>query len=250
MDDAAAILCVGKAEQEATQRRYPDKNVVYLPNGVDTARFATGDGATFRARHQIPFDATLVGTVGRIDPQKNQRFLLAALPKMLTIAPKLHLLLVGHVTNEVYRQEIEQEALRLGLRDHVTLLPGLDAGGQELVDAYHAVDLFVLPSQHEPFGIAILEAWAAGKPVIASRVGGIPSFVEDGRNGLLYKPGDEAEFLQRFRSWAASRDLSASLACEGNRTAREHYDWNEITLRLITLYEQAIQTPTHLPTRL
>ena len=243
MEDAAAIVCVGKAEHEATQRRYPDKNVTFLPNGADTCRFASGDGAAFRARHRIPQDAVVVGTIGRIDPQKNQRFLLDRLPEMVRLVPNLHLLMVGHVTNAAYRAELEQQAARMGLKDRITLVPGLDAAGSELVNAYHALDLFVLPSQHEPFGIAILEAWAAGKPVIASRIGGVPSFVEDCTNGLLYTPGDAAEFVQAFTAWFRSPDMSARLAQTGRETARSRFDWDTVTRELIGLYESVLANP-------
>ncbi len=246
MDDAAAILCVGRAEQEATQRRYPDKNVVFLPNGADTARFCSGDGAGFRSRNRIPQDAVVVGTIGRIDPQKNQRFLLNALPEMLRIVPNLHLLLVGHVTNSNYREELDRQAAQSGLEGRITLVPGLDASRSELVDAYHALDLFVLPSQHEPFGIAILEAWAAGKPIIASRVGGVPSFVENGTNGLLYTPGDTSEFLRAFTAWFQRPDMSIRLAQTGRETARTRFDWDTVTRDLIKLYESVLRS-AHLP---
>jgi glycosyltransferase involved in cell wall biosynthesis len=244
MDDAAAIVCVGQAEKEATQRRYPNQNVVFLPNGANTARFAVGDGGAFRAQYNIPQDAFVAGSIGRIDPQKNQKFLLDALPEMLRLVPNLHLLLVGHVTNEAYRAEFEREAAQRGLQNRITLIPGVDAGGNSLVDAYHALDLFLLPSQHEPFGIAILEAWAAGKPVIASRVGGIPSFVEDGVNGLLYAPGDTAAFLRAFQAVQSTPGLSERLARTGCQTARKEYDWNTITNQLIRLYESVVQAAT------
>src|SRR5260370_10698311 len=188
LDDAAAILCVGQKEQEEAQRHYPRKKVVQLPNGVDAHRFAAGDGASFRARHGIAADAFVVLTVGRIDPQKNQLLAVRLLAQLLRERVNAHLVLVGHVTNAAYDAQLEREIDALVLSDRVTLIRGLDTHDPALVNAYHAADLFVLPSVHEPFGIVILEAWAAGLAVVASRVGGVPSFVPGGEDGCRVPP--------------------------------------------------------------
>jgi glycosyltransferase involved in cell wall biosynthesis len=241
MQEAAAILCVGKAEQEVTSKKYPNTRVLYLPNGVSSARFASGDGAAFRSRYNLPPAAHIIGSIGRIDPQKNQLFLIQALPQILQIRQDAHLLCVGHVTNPPYHEKLKAEITKLGLENHVTLIPGLDAGGASLADAYHAIDTFVLPSIHEPFGIVILEAWAAGKPVIAARVGGIPSFVEDGSNGLLYEPGSEQAFLKAFAGLMQSNDLQLKIANTGKQTAVTQYDWDVVTEMLLKIYVESIE---------
>src|SRR5205807_8079120 len=89
-----------------------------------------------------------------------------------------------------YDAQPEREINALGLSDRVTLIRRLDTHVPALVNAYPAADLFVLPSLHEPFGIVILEAWAAGLAVVASRVGGVPSFVSNSEAGCLFPPGD------------------------------------------------------------
>ena len=164
LDDAAAILCVGEEECRLTRERFPDKRVEFLPNGVDTVRFARGDGDGFRRRHGIPLEARVALTVGRIDPQKNQLGALAALRALRDRIPDLHLLLIGHVTNPHYRDRLRAEIAEHGLTRRVTLVEGLDAFGEDLVDAFHAADLFLLPSLHEPFGIVVLEAWPPDCP--------------------------------------------------------------------------------------
>lgn len=240
LDDAAAILCVGQEEQRQTQRRFPHKKVIHLPNGVDPNRFAHGDGVGFRQRYRIPLSAQVVLTVGRIDPQKNQLLAVRLLPELLKEAPEVHLLLIGPVTNDAYYEQLCRAVRERGLTGYVTIIPGLDAASQELVDAYHAADVFLLPSIHEPFGIVILEAWAAGLPVLASRVGGVPSFVTDGQDGLLVEPGDEQALLQAFRALVKNDQHRHALAMAGQVKAREHYSWDKITERLVHIYEEAI----------
>src|SRR5260370_31054985 len=206
LDDAAAILCVGQKEQEEAQRHYPRKKVVQLPNGVDAHRFAAGDGASFRARHGIAADTFVVLTVGRIDPQKNQLLTVRLLAQLLREHVNAHLVLVGHVTNASYEAQLESEIGVLGLSNRVTLIRGLDTHDPALVNAYHAADLFVLPSVHEPFGIVILEAWAAGLAVVASRVGGVPSFCSHGEDGWLVPPGDADSVAPVVRGLSANPD--------------------------------------------
>lgn len=246
LEDAAAIVCVGQEEQRRTQAAYPEKKVIFLPNGVDLDRFARGDGARFRAEHGIPGGVPMLLTVGRIDPQKNQRMLLEVTAGLAGKYPDLHLVLVGHVTNEEYRQALVREAQERGLAERVKLIPGLQADNPALVDAYHAADLFVLPSVHEPFGIVILEAWAAGLPVVASRVGGIPSFVDDGADGLLVEPGDAAGFAAAVDACLMNPERAASIAAAGRGKARAHYSWDAVTGQLLGLYREVLgEHPLH-----
>lgn len=230
-------MCVGQEEQLQVQERYPQKRVIHLPNGVDVDRFANGNRTAFRKQYGIPAQARMVLTVGRIDPQKNQLFAVDLLPQLREIDPDTHLVLIGHVTNEAYFTRLVREIEARGLKNHVTVIRGLNADSQDLVDAYHAADIFLLPSIHEPFGIVILEAWAAGLPVLASRVGGVPSFVNHGENGLLCKTNDKKEFCRAFRMVVDCKEMGRALACMGQRKAQSNYAWEHITSQLANLYE-------------
>lgn len=240
LDDAAAIICVGEEERRKTQAAYPGKRVLFLPNGVDSGHFSSGDGAGFRRKHGIPEGAPLLLNVGRIDAQKNQRLLLEALSMVLPDNPDARLLLIGHVTNEEYGALLRREISERGISGNVTLIPGLPADSGDLVDAYHAADLFVLPSSHEPFGIVILEAWAAGLAVVASRVGGVPAFVEDGRDGLLVESGDVAGFASAIRGCLKNPELARALSKRGREKACNQYSWESVSAKLEILYREAL----------
>ena len=240
LHDAAAILCVGHRDSVLAQQKLPEKRVVYLPNGVDAERFAAGDGSGFRARHGIPPKALVVLTAARIDVQKNQHFVARVLPGLARICPEVHALIIGHVTNEAYYDELVKLIASRNMQSRATIIRGLAGRGQELVDAYHAADLFVLPSIHEPFGIVILEAWASGLPVIASRVGGIPTFVEHDVDGMLFRPGDEKAFLDAFRA-LSTRERRETMARAGQRKAIKEYSWDKITERLVGIYEEVLR---------
>jgi len=241
MDDAAAVLVLGRREQQEMQRRHPRTNVVYFPNGVDPDRFATGDGPGFRARHGIAPEDRVLLCVGRLDPQKNQVLAVRLLHALLPRQPRLRLVLVGHVTNEAYADAIEAEAAALGVSGRMTVLKGVAAGSPDLVDAYHSAQVFLLPSVHEPFGIVILEAWAAGLPVVASRVGGVPDFVHHGMDGMLADPDDLDGMARATEGLLASPEAAARLGGEGRARARGEFSWDAATRRLVGVYEEAVR---------
>jgi glycosyltransferase involved in cell wall biosynthesis len=244
LDNAAAILCVGLEEQRQVLQRYPHKKVLHLPNGVDPDRFAVGDGKEFRRRHQISLNAYVILTVGRIDPQKNQLFAVEVLPDIVRMNLSAHMVMVGPVTNEPYMRKLSQRIDAAGLQGRVTVIDGLDAESQELADAYHAADVFLLPSIHEPFGIVILEAWAAGLPVIATRVGGIPSFVSDGRDGLLFDVNDAAGVCRAFGILLERPEKAHEFSIAGSLKARTRYSWDAVTQSLVKIYEEAVRENT------
>ena len=178
-EDFGGIVCVGEDEYERYRAKHP--HVMFLPNGVDTALFggqvATADksnhpttqpSAFAKATADKPNHLTIL-CVARIDRQKNQM----ALVEHLARHPGRKLRLVGPVTQPDYREELERRAAGLGVADRVAFVGALKPGSPELLAEYRAADIFVLPSRHEPFGIVVLEAWAAGLPVAASDVGGL-----------------------------------------------------------------------------
>jgi glycosyltransferase involved in cell wall biosynthesis len=122
----------------------------------------------------------------------------------------------------------------------VTIVPGIPWNSQELVDAYHAADVFLLPSIHEPFGIVILEAWSAGLPVLASQVGGIPHFVEDGIDGMLFDPNNDEELVHAFQRLCTDEGLAQRIAEAGRAKAYSEYDWDVVTRKLLHVYEEVI----------
>lgn len=237
MDDAAAIVCVGAQEREEVAARYPRQQVIYLPNGVNTAHFATGDGEAFRQKHGIAPDATVLLCVGRLDPQKNQQLLLQVFLELRARIPGAHLVCMGAVTNAAYYQRLTALRDASDCASSITLLTGVPHESPDLVNAYHAADVFVLPSIHEPFGIVILEAWAAGTPVIASRVGGVTTLVTNGVDGLLFDPHDPAALLEQLLVVLRQPGYRATLRKQALVTVQAHYTWEAVTRRLLTLYE-------------
>jgi len=238
LSDAAAVLCVGQNELRLARQALPDVRVELMPNGVDTARFAAGDALRFRQRHGIPPGRRILLNVGRIDPQKNQLALLEALSLLLPDLPDLHVVLIGCITDPAYHERLVARVGALSLQDRVTVIPGLAPDDPSLVDAYHTASVFCLPSVHEPFGIVVLEAWAAGLPAVVARVGGLTGLTTEGRDALQVDPDQPEQLARALSSVLRSPGISSHLAANGRVTATGTYDWRVIGLRLERLYAE------------
>jgi glycosyltransferase involved in cell wall biosynthesis len=163
----------------------PADKISTIHYGLDPGAFLqrVGEGADVRVELGMPADVPLVGVVGRLTEQKGHVYLLDAFAEVIQALPSAHLLMVG---DGELRPALERQAARLGLQGSVTF-----TGRREDVPRIMmALDVLAMPSLWEGFGLVLLEAMAAGKPVVASRVSAIPEIVADGETGLLVPPKD------------------------------------------------------------
>lgn len=155
-----------------------------IMNGIDTAFYKQPrDTAAIRQQMGIPLDASIIGTVGRLTEIKRQDVLIDAFANVAKVHKNAHLLLVG---DGPLHASLRDRALALNIADRVHF-----AGYQQDTTPFlHAMNLFALTSRSEGMPQALLEACVAAKPVIASRVGGIPEVIQHGVTGRLVEPGD------------------------------------------------------------
>lgn len=162
-------------------------------NAVDVEGFAGGGLADREGRlgRQVPEGAVLIGTIGRLSSEKGQRFLLEAFAKVRREVPEAFLLIGGTGDRE---GELRAFAEDLGVAVAVLWVP--ECPHEQVPSLLGAMDLFVLPSLMENQPLVLLEAMAAGVPVVATRVGGVGEIIEDSREGLLVRPGDSVALAE------------------------------------------------------
>ena len=214
-------------------------NITVVPNGVDLDRFASGSAATARTAMRrslgIPADAFLIGVVARLEPEKGHGYLLNALPAITAVVPHALLLVVGN-GSQGDALRAQARALPPPARDRIRF-----TGGRTDVAALTAaLDVAVLPSLREAQGIAILEAMAAGRPVVASAVGGIPEVVRDGVDALLVPPADSASLARALIRLARLPRLRARLGAAGRRRVEEEYSVAASTRRIEAIYDEEL----------
>ena len=201
-----------------------------LPTGIPVSRFGKGDGAAFRAANDIPADRPVALYVGRIAHEKNIGFLIEAARIAQASVPGLILLIVGEGPA---CDELKQTVNALGLDDAIRFLGYLDRQ-QALPDCYAAADLFVFASRTETQGLVLLEAMAAGLPVMALSEMGARDILAPGK-GCITPPDDPVAFGQNLAHFFNHREAWRHLGAEAQRYA---HSWSDDTMaeRLASLY--------------
>jgi glycosyltransferase involved in cell wall biosynthesis len=244
LEDAAALICSRRDDFTAASRTYPDKPVVYLPEGVDMNRFSNGSPAWFRKLYRIPEQRFMILCVDSIEQKNNQLTLIRQLPDVLEQAAEVHLVLIGTVADEQYHDKLLKEISLQKLHSRVTIIPGLPYESQDMINAYKAADAYIHPSLYDGTGTAVLEAWAAGLPVAAAKRGAPRFFIEHNVSGLLFDPEAPARFSESMKNsmiaLAANSENRARYASRGQQTVSREYSWEVITARLRQLYEGVV----------
>lgn len=195
-------------------------------NGVDTSVF-------FPASVPRPGslnDASLViGTVCALRPEKDLATLLRSFRALQAIHPRLKLAIVGDGPS---RHDLVQLSRHLGLRDCCHFEPAV----ADVVDWFRSIDVFVLPSVSEALSNSLMEAMASGCCGVASRVGGNPEIVHDGRTGLLFEPGDPENLTLVLRRLIEDPSLRKALAAAGSSFIRNEFSLESATRRMEQIY--------------
>ncbi|RJP77680.1 MAG: glycosyltransferase family 1 protein [Candidatus Zixiibacteriota bacterium] len=204
----------------------------------DRLRERAGDPAATRRRFGLPEAAFLVGLVGRLEENKGQEVLLRAFARIQGRRPDVHLLMAGEPPpeNPGYDRYLERLAQDLGVAERTHF-----AGFQvDTAPLFAALDVSVLASREEAFGLVLLEAMAQGVPIVATRAGGVPEIVQDGVNGLLIGR-DEAELAAALERLRDDPDLRRRLGQAGLRIVREKFRLEDHLRALEGHFEEIIE---------
>jgi glycosyltransferase involved in cell wall biosynthesis len=229
---------------ELLMRRGVHRPIVEIPTGVDVSFFAGGQGEGFRRRHSIPADALVLGHVGRLAPEKNLVYLADAVASSLEEIPSARFLVAGNGPSEA---DIRKKFADRNMQERLHLMGELS--GRQLRDAYSAMDLFVFSSKSETQGMVLVEAMAAGKPVIALDASGSREVVRDGENGrLLPRNASAQDFAAAIRRFRSGSELAHRWIDGARQTARV---FSRLTCaqKLESLYSEALdEYGDHAPT--
>jgi sugar transferase (PEP-CTERM/EpsH1 system associated) len=233
MDDRIIAVCEIAREAEIKRAMMSPDKVVTIYNGISAERFVDLDpqtAARTRQTFRIPVEAPLLGSVGRLHPQKGFTDLLTAFAQIRERIPSVRLFLAGGGKS---RADLEAQARSLGLSEAVTIA-GVRADVPEVLAA---LDVFVLPSRWEGMPNAVLEAMAAGLPVVATAVGGTPEAVVDGVTGLLVPPRDPGALVQAIEWVLRDPNLRRRMGQAGRKRVEQHFSIEDTIRQTEALYE-------------
>lgn len=197
-----------------------------IPLGTDTTMF-----------HPPPYtfdpDPPVILYAGNLIPAKGVDNLVRAFVRVHAALPRLRLVVAGDGSEAA---SLARLAVDLGVADHVEFLGSVSFS--EMPSHYRNCTLFCLPTLSEAFGISLLQAMASGRPVVATRVGGIPSFVEHGRSGLLVPPKDPESLAAALLDLLTDPDRRREIGCYNRTICVERYDLNRIVDRIESVYRE------------
>ena len=210
----------------------PAEKIKTIANGIDVKAFE-------RAEPLPLFNAegsAVVGMVARLDLQKGFEYLLQAARELCKTFHGLKIVIVGEGPD---REAIEEMIEQYGLQSNVVL-----AGQQSNMPAvYAAMDIFVLPSLNEGLPMTVLEAMAASKPVIATRVGAIPSLIKDGENGLLVAPKDSEGLRNTIASLLDDPERRRRMGDQAHAWVSRNYTSEAMALKYREMYDDVLGKP-------
>jgi glycosyltransferase involved in cell wall biosynthesis len=210
------------------ERFFSIYNGIELNQSWNNAR----DAQRFRRKYEIPAHKSIVAQLSWMIPEKGILDLLEAARLVVGRDPNAHFVLAG---DGAYREQFIERSIAVGLRDNITWTGNLlDPRGEGV---YAAADVVCQMSRwEEVFGFVIAEAMAAGKPVVATRAGGIPELVEDGRTGYLVERGDHEAMAGKILALLGDPSLRQQMGEAGRLAAETQFDLTANVARLLERY--------------
>ena len=231
------IVCSESMKHEVVEAfSLPRDKLLVLPNGVeleelDSHRPFEGE----RSRYALPWEK-IVFFAGRHVYDKGVDVLVEAARILLSKRQDVKFIIAG---DGPMRLHLMWLASTYGLGDKIYFTGRLS--DEELYRAYKLADMVVIPSRYEPFGIVALEAMASGRPVVASRVGGLSEVVVDGETGILVQPGDPYSLAQAIEVLLDNPQLAREMGARGRRRVEELYRWGKVVRFLERIYQRVLE---------
>jgi glycosyltransferase involved in cell wall biosynthesis len=223
------------ARQDLLAAGVPPRLIRVLLNGVDLQRFSR-NGHRFSARRHWGWkdEDLLIGMVANLRPEKGHETLFEAIPAVVRRFPQAHFLIVGP---DPLNQGRYLQAMASDLGHHVSFLGDCS----DIPELLAALDLFVLPSLTESMPNSVLEAMSAGRPVIASAVGGLKELVRHGETGLLIPPKDPGALASHIVHLLAEPELRERMGRAARMRAESEFDINRAAQGLEAIYDELLE---------
>ena len=211
---------------------YSSENIICVPYGLpEIAAIGSYRREALRKSFLPQGRSFLVGTVGRLVPQKGHIHLLHAISHVIRVCPHVHFILIG---DGELRLDLEKAATQLGVSSYVSFL----GTRRDVYQIMEALDLFVLPSKWEAFGLVLLEAMRASRPIIASACGGVPEIVVNNQTGWLVPPGNSRALASKIIEVLETPSLLEKAGAAGRNRQQELYSLSSVVGRIDSLYSE------------
>lgn len=229
------ILCVSNAIAQITARSINDKSkLAVVHSGIDSSYYSQSvDKAIFRNELNLPAETRLIGNLSALADHKDYPTFLQTARLLLEQDPTLHFIIAGKGPEE---SAIKKQIGHLGISSNVHML----GFREEFRPILQSLDIFLITSVTEGLGTIILDSFAAGVPVVATRAGGIPEMVEDGKTGLTVEPRDAQGLANAVLSLLKNESLRKSLMTNASIRVKD-FDYRQTALQTLEIYKSVVK---------
>jgi glycosyltransferase involved in cell wall biosynthesis len=239
--DASKVIALNRFEADQYRRMgVPEEKIAIIPNGIDLSEYANlPPKGAFKRKFGIPEEKKIILYLGRIHKIKGIDFLIKAYAHLINDMHYKDVLLVIAGPDDGYLKEAKSLTSALGISKHVLFTGPLY--GQDKLEAYVDSDVVVLPSRYETFPMSVLEAYACGKPVIASKVGGLEDLIINGETGLLFEAGNIKRLTRSIFNLINSDNIAKEMSLKSKNFVMENFTIDKVVERLEKIYEEVIK---------
>jgi N-acetylglucosaminyldiphosphoundecaprenol N-acetyl-beta-D-mannosaminyltransferase len=240
---ATVIVCNSRAVAQQFHRRIRQRKLMVIHNGIPRHEIDKASGeevAAFKKAHSLA-GQPLAGVVGRINlEQKGQDVFVKAAALLARKVPGARFVVVGaaYPGNEDHVGRLNRLVDELRLRDKIHFIGDVE----DIGTLFSALDICVLPARKpEGLGNVLIEAMALGKPVVGTRLGGIPEIIEDGKNGFLVQPNDPEALAQALEPLLTDPELRRKMGEQGRQKFEEMFEFSSCYSKMLAVYQSVLK---------
>jgi glycosyltransferase involved in cell wall biosynthesis len=239
--DASRVIALSNVEAEQYKCvGVPGEKIAIIPNGIDLSEYAElPPKGSFKKKFNIPENRKIILYLGRIHKIKGIDVLVKAYAHLKNEMKVNDTVLVVTGPDDGFLNEVKSLAYNLGIADSVLFTGPLY--GRDKLEAFVDTEIYVLPSRYEIFGMTVLEAYACGKPIVASKVGGLKDLVKDGETGLLFEPGNVEQLTKSILILLNINDIAKEMGLKGKNFVIENFTIQKVVEILEKVYEEVVK---------
>jgi glycosyltransferase involved in cell wall biosynthesis len=240
--DASKVIALNQVEAEQYKHMgVPEKKIAIIPNGIDLSEYAElPPKGSFKKKFNIPEDRKIILYLGRIHKIKGIDVLVKAYAHLKNEMNVNDAVLVVAGPDDGFLNEVKSLTYNLGIADSVLFTGPLY--GRDKLEAFVDSEVYVLPSRYETFPMTILEAYACGKPIVASRVGGLKDLVKNEETGLLFEPGNVEQLAKSIFNLLNDNGAAKEMGLKGKNYVRKNFTIEKVVKRLEKVYKEVIKS--------
>jgi len=223
LNSAKMVTAVSKfVAEECIKRGVPKEKILVIPNGIELKKYKPTQYGELEEEFHLEAEDILILSIARVSWQKGLEYALEAIHKVIKVTDKpIKYMIVGPIEDRNYYLRLIRQAKDLGLKENVIFTGFL---GEKKMQALTRANIFLAPSIHESFGLAVLEAMALGKPIIASNCEGLKCIIDHMKTGILVRAADSAEIADAILKLLSDSNLQKRLSKNALSIVKK-YDW-------------------------